>query len=479
MFCSASANNGIVHLAGPIQPSEVTAITAREHFPLSFAFAQRTTIPTIFNSKYIEDYGNSCSYRGKVYNLENIQICSVLHKGYKLPSDTDVPVAECILSYRTSNIDKNSPTGILVCFPIYDTGAPLYDGYLDQIVTDSEIGCGYENQVGKTYDGETKRTIEDTSLRKCIKSCCDDAQCLAYTFGGGKCHIKHSIPNLLSTGDATVSGKIKRDQKPACSASGSSSSSSANSFVFSLESLFYQKNGSTTHSIIAYTSCFETTTHGGSLSSRQSLYVLYLPKGIHMRSASYQELILRMNGTLQPYHVPPVMRNDDYTLSKFRMNGGNKEILEYSPKGELYTTTISTCTEEFRKRFEYFRLPPRPSKQLQSARGSSQSGNTSSKTEDTTGQCKMLTTEQYKCVPFNEATDLKGNIVIPGNTTMADILNKQKEAKSGGITQMGGELLAGLSTDDIEAIIGGTIGGILLAFIVYRGVTYFFNRPSN
>ena len=482
MFCSASANNGFVHLAGPLQSSEVTSITAKDHFPLSFAFAQRTTIPTLFNSKYIEDYGNSCTYRGNKYNLDNIQICSVLHKGYKLPGETNEPVAECILSYRNTNLDSNSPLGIVVCLPIYDTGTPTYDGYLDQIVTDNGIGCGYENEVGKTYDGETKQTIEDSTLRKCIKACCEDTQCLAYTFGGGKCYIKHSIPNLLSTGDDTVSGKIKRDQKPTCSLpsslSSGSSSSSANSLVFSLESLFYKSDGSTTHRVIAYNTCFETINNGGNVSTRQSLYVLYFPKGIVMRSPSYQELVLRMNGTLQSYDIPPAMRNNESTIAKYRMNQGNKEVEESSSSGKVYITTVSTCTEEFRKRFEFFVFPRRISRQPSSSLHRSGQGQGQDQTGDTE-QCKMLPTEQYKCVPFNEATDLKDNLVIPGNTTMAEILRKQKEVKEAGVTKKISGSMGNLSTEQIEGIIGGSIGGIVLLIILYRGITYIFNRPSN
>lgn len=467
MFCSASANNGFVHLAGPLQQSEVSEITAKEHFPISFSFAQRTTIPTLLNSNYIEDYGNSCSYRGKNYNLVNIQICSVLHKGYQLPGERDVPVAECILSYRCPNADKNAPSGILVCFPIYDRGTPVYDGYLDQIVNNTDIGCGYDNQPGKVYEGETKRTINDTSLRKCIKSCCDDTQCLAYTFGGGKCHIKHSIPNLLSTGDETISGKIKRGQQNSCSSQGSSSS--ANSLVYTLESLFYKSNGSTDHNVIAYNTCFETVTQRGSPSTRQGLYVLVFAKGIRMRSASYQQLVLYINGSLREYSVPPAMRNQEATLSKFRLNNGTKEIQDTSNSGQVYITTVSSCTDEFRKRFEYFILPPRPPKGSQSARMAGQSDS----------QCKRLTTEQYKCVPFNEATDLKGNLVIPKNTTMADILKKQKEVKEQELGGKPSDSVGGLNSDQIEAIIGGSIGGIITLFLVYRGVTYFFNRPSN
>ena len=468
MSCAASSNTGFVHFAGPIQPSELEAITESSFFPLEFAFAPRTTIPTLLFSNRIEEKigdsctsptieestGNTCMYLGKRYYLADVQICSRLHQGYKLPGETQTPVAECILTYAPC-LGGSDVSGILLCFPIYDSGTPAYDGYLDQIVNDTELSCGYENETGKTYEGEDQKTIKDSTLRQCIKSCCDDTQCLAYSFGGGTCHIKHTIPNLLSTGDATVSGKIKRDLAPkACS------SSTPNALVYTLESMLYQPNGSTTHSIIAYTTCFETTdanTHSLYIANTHSLYVMVFPKGVRMRSSSYQQLVLRVNGTLPTYKTPPAVRGgNNPTIRRYRMDAGRKVPIESSVQGELYTTTLSTCTEEFQKRFEHFILPPRKDTRSPSS-------------------CRRRTTEQYKCVPFNEATDLDGNLVVPGNTTLDAILKKKKKSKE---SQGQGQASGSLSTDAIEGIIGGSIGGILLLYAAYRGVTYIFNRPT-
>jgi hypothetical protein len=466
MFCSAAGNTGIVHFAGPIQPSELEDIKVSSYFPLTFAFAARTTPPTLLNRNHIEDgIGNSCFLNGKRYNLVGIQVCSPLHKGYKLPGETQVPVAECVLTFSPSGMDSQTMSGILLCLPIYESNTPAYDAYLEQIVTDPDISCGYENQVGKTYEGTDQKTIKDSTLRKCVKACCDDAQCLAYTFGGGTCHIKHTIPNLLSTGDATVSGKIRRDLPKSCA------TTSANSLVASLETLFYRPDGSTTHSILAYKTCFETINRVRSQSN--SLYVMVFPKGIHMRPASYQQLVLRANGWLPPYGVPEIIRNGERTLLRYRMENGRKVPTDDSGSGRLYTTTLSTCTDEFRDRFEYLLLPPRTDTRAPSgSSGSSGSGSDQ-------GSCRRLTTEQYKCVPFREGTDLSGNVVIPRGTTLAEVLKKQKEAKNA--TQGGGQgtqIPEGLSAGEIEGIIGGSIGGIILLYVVYRGVTYLFNRPS-
>jgi hypothetical protein len=478
MSCSALSNTGFVHFTGPIQPSELKSITDISYFPLTFAFSSRSTIPTLLASNQIEGgMGNSCVYLGKRYNLTNIQVCSPLHKGYKLPGETQTSVAECILTYAPSDKSQPPVSGIIICFPIYDSGTPAYDGYLDQIVNDTEIQCGYENVIGKMYEGSDQQTIKDTSLRQCIKSCCDDTNCLAYSFGNGTCHIKHTIPNLLSTGDGAISGKINRNIKPTCSPS-----STPTSLVNQIESMFYQPDGSTTHSIIAYKTCIET--NRGS----EGLYVFVFPKGIRMRSSSYQQLVLRLNGTLSEYTIPMTIRGDNMTLLRYRMDNGRKLPIEYSAEGKVYITTVSTCTEEFYKGFEHFILPSR--KNVRTSSGAQTSRNntnpsqivesfTSSPSESDGNSCRRLTTQQYKCVPFNEATDLSGNIVIPGNTTLDDILKKQKENKAkqnqGTVTAPGTETL---SSEAIEGIIGGSIGGIILFYLGYRGITYIFNRPT-
>lgn len=472
MFCSAAGHTGIVHFAGPIQPSELNDIHDNSYFPLSFEFATRTTPPTLLSRNHIgETIGNSCFLSSKRYNLIDIQICAPLHKGYKLPGETQTPVAECVLSYVPNVPDSQTRSGILLCFPIYESNTPSYDLYLDQIVTDSEIACGYENQVGKMYEGGTQKTIQDSSLRQCVKACCDDAQCLAYTFGGGTCHIKHTIPNLLSTGDATVSGKIRRDLPKACESASSASSASSNALAAGLDSLFYRSDGSTTHATLAYSTCIETMEESATPHKRD-LYIMVFPKGIRMRPTSYQQLVLRANGSLPAYELPTSIRGYQPTLLRYRMDNGRKVPVEVSPSGQLYTTTISTCSEEFRDRFEYLLLPPRAE-----TRSPSSSSSSSKPVGNTQEGCRRLTTEQYKCVPFREDTDLSGgNIVIPGGATLADVLKAQKEAKEG--KGQKGQTDSGLSTGEIEGIIGGSIGGVILLYAVYRGMTYIFNRPT-
>lgn len=487
-FCPASGNSGFVHLAGPLQPSEIKAISVASYFPLTFSFAPRTTPPTLLNSNELDvDPSNTCIYLGRRYYLASAQVCAPLHKGYVVPgeSPTQPPSAELILTYVPSwslNPEQGAPLeGILVCLPIYESGTPAYDAYLDQIVNDADIACGYENQVGKAYEGEDQKTVEDTSLRQCVKACCDDAQCLAYTFGKGTCHIKHSIPNLLSTGDDTISGKIRRDQKPACTPS--PSLSTATSLVSSIESLFYLPNGKTTHAVMAYKTCFEYVSDNTQYNS--TVYVFVFPKGIRMRPASYQQLVLRMNGTLTPYRTPPAIRRSGNTLFRYRMENGKKIEIARSNKGEVYTTTVSTCTEEFQERFEHFLLPSKelpPDQEVEE--GFQGSPDPSCPSRPVPYKCtpyrRGMEKKPYKCVPL----DVKGEPIVrtKNGISLTRILETQRQAKDNAIkAQTGGDgsTVAGLSMGEIEGIVGGTIGGVLLLYLVYRFTTSFFNRPTD
>jgi hypothetical protein len=59
---------------------------------------------------------------------------------------------------------------------------------------------------------------------------------------------------------------------------------------------------------------------------------------------------------------------------------------------------------------------------------------------------------------------------------LEEILKKQKESKGdkGGQSNM----IGSLSTDAVEGIIGGSIGGIILLYVGYRAAAYIFNRPT-
>jgi hypothetical protein len=80
-------------------------------------------------------------------------------------------------------------------------------------------------------------------------------------------------------------------------------------------------------------------------------------------------------------------------------------------------------------------------------------------------------------MPFDQLRDLSGNYVVPGNTTLDEILQQKQSTQA---KQNKGDLSVStsLTTQQIEAIIGGTIGGIIAIMIGYKVLTYISNRPN-
>jgi hypothetical protein len=151
--------------------------------------------------------------------------------------------------------------------------------------------------------------------------------------------------------------------------------------------------------------------------------------------------------------IPPAIRGGDSTLRSFKFNDdGIKVPTIISQDGIIYSTPLSSCTDEFRHRFEFFSFPPRlPS---------------STSTKWNSEQCPYYKTSQYKCVPFNQIKDLSGNYVIPGNKTLDTILYEKQQTQ---LKQNAGDINAPtdktLTTDQIEGFVAG-VAGIAIAAIV-------------
>jgi hypothetical protein len=193
----------------------------------------------------------------------------------------------------------------------------------------------------------------------------------------------------------------------------------------------------------------------------KSLYVVVFPNGAHLTQAGYQQLLLQLNGTLLPYTVPPAIRGGDATVKSFDIDEeGRKIATETSNEGVLYATRLSSCTDDFKHRFEYFTQPP-----LLPSSSKSGGGPPGFNTE----QCPYYKTSQYKCVPFNQLTDLSGDYVIPGVKTLETIRfeeEKRKKAASGSSES------SSLSTDDMETMFAMGIGGLLAAVVIFRVATW-------
>jgi hypothetical protein len=131
---SISESYGIINLNGTISQIKLNEITINGYHPINTAFGQLKTVPTIVGNKINDPSSNSCTYNGNTYTLVEIQICKPLHDGYKLPNMNDTPSAEMVLTF-SGNSDF---AGILLCFPIYNTGVSDHDAYLNQIINHSE-----------------------------------------------------------------------------------------------------------------------------------------------------------------------------------------------------------------------------------------------------------------------------------------------------------------------------------------------------
>lgn len=476
MYCPSDVNTGFIQLVGPIQQTDLNSITVKS-YPLSISFAPRTTIPSLIGNRIDESTENTCTYKGTRFSLVDVQICQVTNKGYTLPGQTSPPVAELILSFsaNTAATDLTTLSGILLCVPIFDSGNQSHSDYLNQLINPSTPACNYTNEVGAEYSGPDYQQIPNSSLTSCVQSCCGDTNCLAYTFNLGTCHLKNTIPSISKNGNTSyVSGTINRNTTqtkstscpvpncriPNCkgqhSNNGSKSQSSSTASVPTLESIFYEWEGDTSQTSFAYKTCFESINNDNPTS--RSLYIVVFPNGIHITQAGYQQLLLQLNGTLQLYMVPPAIRGGESTLRSYKYNDdGNKVATITSQDGIIYATPLSSCTDEFKNRFEYFTLPPRLPTNV--------SGSFNSKSS-------YYKTTQYKCVPFNQLKDLSGQYVIPGNKTLDTILyeqqqekEKEKEQDISGGSGNGKGISSLISTEEIETIIA-SVAGIAVAAII-------------
>lgn len=472
MYCPSDVNTGFIELVGPILQQDLNSITVRS-YPLSISFAPRTTPPTLIGNRIDESTENTCTFKGKRFSLVDVQICSVTNKGYTLPGQTDKPVAELIISFSANNqpLELADLSGILLCVPIYDTGAPTHGAYLNQLISTDVPQCDYTTISGADYTGGDYQQIPNTTLSGCIKAACADPNCLAFTYYNGTCYMKNSIPPIRKGLDPSfITGTVNHNVLnpnatcpvpncpiPKCNGQhgGNQLNDATESKVPNLQRIFYAWPTDTSQHSLAYKTCFETMDANNNPTSR-SLYVVVFPNGIHLTPTAFQTLLLQLNTNLPSYQVPPAIRGGDSTLRSFTFDDdGNKVPNIISQDGITYSTPISSCTDEFRHRFEYFTQPPRLPASVSA--------------KFNTEKCPYYKTTEYKCVPFNQLKDLSGAYVIPGNKTLDTILYEQDKAKQEEEAGNAGSPSA-ISADTIETIIAAIAGGgIALLIAIYVG----------
>ena len=146
MACPTGSTTGFIQLNGGITDTIRNQIQAYK-YPLSIAFAPRTTVPTLTRNQIDESFtGNTCTHNGNIYTLCNIQLCKAIHKGYYTP-DMSLNKAtsaefELVMTFQSNNANASSLNGIFICVPIYQSDTPNYNKYLDNIICNIDNSCG-------------------------------------------------------------------------------------------------------------------------------------------------------------------------------------------------------------------------------------------------------------------------------------------------------------------------------------------------
>lgn len=447
-YCPSDINTGFIEIIGPINQIDLKTIQVNS-YPLSISFAPRTTVPSLVGNRIDESSENTVSYKGERFSLIDAQICAVTHKGYTLPGINKSPVAELILSFNAKSTASSLQqlSGILMCIPIYEASVPSHNAYLSQLINAEAPSCKYTNIQGADYYGSDYQSLQNASLLQCVKSCCNDPKCLAYTHdpSNRKCYLKSSIPNLKKTTDTVnlMSGTVNH------SVPGSTCqipNAEDKNKVANLQTIFYDSEKDTTQASFAYKTCFETSANNA-LTSR-SLYIVVFPNGIDILPQDLQVLLLQLGGSLKPFECPPALRNAEDTLYSYRFNdNGVKNMLSSSTDGLMYHVPISSVSSEFKERFEFFTKPPR----LPTAKFNSE-------------VCPYYKTEQYKCVPFNQLSDLSGDYVIPGNSTLQSLLSKQNENIRSELKKPSASITPAQIGDMAGILVGSTAAVLVLLY---------------
>lgn len=354
-YCPPGALSGLVQLTGPISQQILNKISTNDAPPLQLSIAPRSTPPSHISGNIDDTTNNLCIYKNKKYNITSIQLCTIQHTGYQIPSMSNNPSAEMIITCFNSSAE---PEGILLCMPIYNTGSSSNDAYMKAVLH----------------------------------------------------------PNTTSLTTTT------------------------------LNSMFTDKQPS-----FGYQTCFQTKLDNQTTASH-SMYVLVFPNGIHLSNSDYSVIA---SSLLSSYIVPAAITNNHPIISSFTFNTSRIQVTGTSEQ-KLYTAQISTSSDDFQHKFEYFIYDI--------------------KMVGTKRQAKHYTTSQYKCVPFNREENLqfrKGQIyVTPGETneSLQTILDKndiEKTREDYNVAQ------ANMVGDNISKVIGG-----ILCVLAVGGIAYTMSAIS-
>jgi hypothetical protein len=163
-----------------------------------------------------------------------------------------------------------------------------------------------------------------------------------------------------------------------------------------------------------------------------------------------------LSSTIKRYKAPIPIKGTDPTVVRYRFDdNGNKKSTATSAEGFLYTTQISSCSDEFKNYIQYFTIPP---------------GLPSSSKVAGSRSNKLYRPDQYKCVPFDQLRDMSGKYVKLGSKSMEQVMSEQQKATlaAQNASASSDSPVDSDSTDLILEIVGTGVGVILVSFVAYQ-----------
>jgi hypothetical protein len=422
--CPSRSNKGFIKLPDG-KPGSIQEVT---NSPITTSFGPLSSQLSLYQNHIIDQSSNSCQYRGHRYDLNDIQICNVIHYGYQLLENIkETPVAELVLSFSISSNenDSNAPSSLLLCMLIYQTGTPSHGAYLTQLISDysSLAACNFiNNDPGIYYTIDPALPSQpqpqtQSNYIDCLSQCCNDMQCYAYNYDSSSqmCSISYSNPppKQVNGSQSIQSGSINRNTLPSCGGIQPTTNGNKTAQFTTIESLF-DTEGSTIQSSYSYMMCLDLYDNGDDqITSSNTAYVSVFPNGIHLSSKVWDLLYAKMNNTLINYGMPNVMRNNMRTVEFYTITADGTSII-LSTDGMINSTTPFTgCSNTMQFSIEKYAEPPKKA--------------TSSSLKKISDRCDLIPTEQYKCSPFNQKTDLdkSGKNVKIGGSSLADIIDNE------------------------------------------------------
>ena len=419
--CPSRSNKGFIKLPTG-KPGSIQEVTIN---PITTSFGPLSSQLSLYQNNIIDQSSNSCQYRGHRYDLKDIQICNVIHTGYQLlESIKETPIAELLLSFSiSSNVnDPNAPSTILMCMLIYNTGTPRHDAYLTQLISDysSLAACNFTNNdpgiyytIDPSVPSQPPPQMQSNYI-DCLSQCCNDMQCYAFNYDSSSqmCSTSYSNPppKQANGGQSVKSGSISRNTLPSCGGVQTTNGNQTAQFT-TIESLF-QKEGNVIQSSYHYMMCLDLYDNGNdNITSSNTVYVSVFPNGIHLPSKVWSLLYAKMNNILIDYRMPYNMRNNMRTVEFYTITKeGTSTIL--STEGVINSSAPFTgCSDTMQFSIEKCVEPPKASTSVSSA----------------PKQRELIPTEQYKCSPFNQNTDLdkSGKNVKIGGGSLASVIDNQ------------------------------------------------------